>query len=286
MSKAFDCVQHRTLLTDLMDIGLTGAVLKWFASYLSNRQQFVRTSTETGAPYCCTRGVPQGSVLGPLLFSVYTRNIPSLLRSTVDRTIMFADDIDFVCSGTSVDIIGKRLSAGTSLLVPWLQTRGLRVNLQKTQAMLLQPKGTPSCSLSVSFSAHTLQQVSEKRFLGLTVDDRLQWTWQVDRIVQKASRKLGTLRRSQRCLTLSSRLMYKAVVQADLLYDAAACHHSLSATDRKKITALTRAGVRTVMLAPPLTPTSPLFLKLKLQPLSVIVSVKQLLHIYRFVSSY
>ena len=72
-------------------------------------------------------------------------------------------------------------------------------------------------------------------------------------------------------------MYYKAVVQADLLYGAAAYHHSLSATDRKKITALTRAGVRTVMLAPPWTPTSPLLLKLKLQPLSVIVSVKQLL---------
>ena len=255
ISKAFDCVQHRTLLTDLMDIGLTGVVLNHPGSPVISptaNNSFgpaLKQELPTAAPAVCRKAVCLARNCFP---STAPGTYHPLLRSTVDRTIMFADDIGFECSGTSVDIIGKRLSAGTSLLVPWLQTRGLRVNLQKTQAMLLQPKGTPSCSLSVSFTAHTLQQVSEKRFLGLTVDDRLQWTSQVDRIVQKASRKLGALRKSQRCLALSSRLMYyKAVVQADLLYGAAAYHHSLRATDRKKITALTRAGVRTVMLVHP-----------------------------------
>ena len=180
MTKAFDCVLHHELLSNLFTMGISGVVLKWFHSYLTNRKQRVKVGGTYSDWYSCSRGVPQGSVLGPLLFSLYIRKLPSILQPHVDNTMLFADDISFDCTGSNVDTIGKSLSDALSALLPWLLQRGLNANMLKTHVMLIQPRGTPSCSLHVTYDSQPLQQVSVTRFLGLRIDDRLQWSDQVD----------------------------------------------------------------------------------------------------------
>ena len=94
MSKAFDKVRHHVLIQDLFEVGVAGRALSWIASYLSIRQQYVRFGTLQSGMKPCTCGVPQGSVLGPLLFSVYTRDVPSVVEPA--KSIQFADDIDSI----------------------------------------------------------------------------------------------------------------------------------------------------------------------------------------------
>ena len=97
MSKAFDRVQHARLVSVLFSFGLSGSVLPWFSSYLSDRSQCVRIGDTISASSICSRGVPQGSVLGPLLFVLYTSEIASVLPTSVVHQ-EFADDIIIDCS--------------------------------------------------------------------------------------------------------------------------------------------------------------------------------------------
>ena len=147
MSKAFDRVLHQRLLADLCEIGVSGNVLVWCQNYLTGREQFVCVGVEESDRYDCSRGVPQGSVLGPVLFSIYVRHIPSLLRPFIDHTILFADDVSFDCSRDSITDITTCL---TQVLVPWCTKRGLSVNMDKTHSMLIHPKGKPSTQMEVT----------------------------------------------------------------------------------------------------------------------------------------
>jgi len=98
MSKAFDSVRHSELLHDLHRCHIDGVVLRWLASYLSDRNQTITSHTSMpGAPYPAERGVPQGSVLGPLLFTLYIRDLPS--QTTTSRSVLFADDINLYAAG-------------------------------------------------------------------------------------------------------------------------------------------------------------------------------------------
>ena len=120
MSKAFDRVEHQTLINDLSNIGVRGSALKWFI----NRQQQVRCGNTVSAPTSCSRGVPQGSVLGPLLFLLYTRKVPEVLSATKTiKSVLFADDILIYCSGKTPTTLAACLSEAATRLGTWLTER-------------------------------------------------------------------------------------------------------------------------------------------------------------------
>eukprot|EP00117_Sycon_ciliatum_P042295 scpid95546/ scgid4445/ Probable RNA-directed DNA polymerase from transposon X-element; Reverse transcriptase len=137
MSKAFDKVRHHVLIQDLFEVGVTGRALSWIASYLSIRQQYVRFGTllkwhEVVHMWCST---VQGLLLGPLLFSVYTRDVPSVVEPA--KSIQFADDIEIQFSHTSTDVISANLSTAVTKLSDWLRQRGLILNETKSHLLAL-----------------------------------------------------------------------------------------------------------------------------------------------------
>ena len=94
LRKAFDTVDHEILLSKLAEIGMKGSSLGWFRSYLTDRMQFVRFKSSVSTPGRITCGVPQGSILGPLLFSIYVRNLPK--QASFCETSQFADDTSII----------------------------------------------------------------------------------------------------------------------------------------------------------------------------------------------
>ena len=191
MSKAFDRVEHQTLINDLSNIGVRGSALKWFINYLTDRQQQVRCGNTVSAPTPCSRGVPQGSVLEPLLFLLYTRKVPEVLSATKTiKPVLFADDMLIYCSGKTPTTLAACLSEAATRLGTWLAERGLCINVNKTKAMLL-PTKHQQCPADILIQCcdATLSIVNEYKYLGVIIDSTLSWEAHVDSVVSKDREK-------------------------------------------------------------------------------------------------
>ena len=150
MSKAFDRVHHQTLIDDLHSLKVRrGNALEWFKSYLSHRQQRAEVNGTTSDCRTCTRGVPQGSVIGPTLFSIYTRLFPTLpLRS---QCLLYADDTTLYASGKCPPILVSYLEKSFSVVKQHLTGRGLLLNSSKSQVLLIHSRRShPPPNLSIA----------------------------------------------------------------------------------------------------------------------------------------
>ena len=136
MSKAFDSISHKTMLYKLQDIGASTSVIDWFRSYLSNRTQVVRVNTKTSDPLPLTSGVPQGSILSPMLFGVYVNDLPStpkhcLVESCVDDTKLYMSfqphDSGNIVAALNEDLVSIR---------NWCFENGLLLNPDKTKLIM------------------------------------------------------------------------------------------------------------------------------------------------------
>ena len=138
MSKAFDKVHHDKLIQDFLVVGISGKALSWFVDYLSGRKHQILISSSTSPALACTCGVPQGSVLGPVLFSIYTRDV-SLVSSPVP-SVQFADDIALYDFQASAAEASKTLTTAETAQADWLKSRGLILNAAKSQVLTISPQ--------------------------------------------------------------------------------------------------------------------------------------------------
>ena len=188
MSKAFDRVHHGLLIQDLHELGISGISLRWFCSYLSSRFQRVTTPMATADTVHCSRGVPQGSVLGPLLFCIYVRDVPAQFRHS--KSHLYADDIAFYNNSTNIVNLCADLTEDLNLLDKYLTTRGLLLNPKKTQFVVLHKTSCqmpPACS--VSCRDVTIERVQSATYLGVVIDQHLLFVPQVDQVIRKVDAK-------------------------------------------------------------------------------------------------
>ena len=136
MSKAFDKVPHRSLLRSLTTVGVTGPLLKWFESYLSDHSQRVVLSGHTSSPAPVKSGVPQGSILGPLLFLVYVNSLASLKLSPGTSIILYADDI-LLYRSISSSSDNPTLQHDVDLVSSWIKSSGLAINPTKSTLLII-----------------------------------------------------------------------------------------------------------------------------------------------------
>ena len=172
MSKAFDRVQHEKLISDLFSLGIGGAALSWFISYLSERRQRVKVDDRLSSTVCCTRGVPQGSVLGPILFVLYTRQLRSVVHPDVFSQ-EFADDIILDYSHHDPRQLNLVLGSALNAVSDWLSDIGLLLNTQKTQVMFLRPRCVPQETPAFFCGTDQLEVTPTAKYLGVIIDENL-----------------------------------------------------------------------------------------------------------------
>ena len=251
LSKAFDNVQHQYLLILLQRLRLGGNVLKWLYNFLRERSQKVIIGDKSSNTFTSSKGVPQGSVLGPLLFNLYVADLAKIADQFQTSLPSFADDLTLYCSRSTLAKACQDVSNALSAVCDALMDRGLHLNNDKTVAMCIGPSrcrnNGSTITQPITCQGKIIGQVSQTRLLGIIVDNRLSWHAQVDSVIAKVSRKIGALRRSYRQLTPAARrLYYTAVIQPDLEYASISYVPSLSTLQRNRLLGSWRKAIRCV----------------------------------------
>ena len=193
-SKAFDTVNHSILLKKLEYYGFRGKVLEWFESYLSGRLSRVRVNEEYSEYKCYNIGVPQGSVLGPVLFIIYINDLHRTCTNL--KFIHYADDTTAVFSGNHLPSVFVSVNDSLSIVDSWLQSNRLSLNVSKTSYMIFTHRSLPLNLPDVVIRGSPIARVNSCTFLGITIDDRLSFTTHVNNISNKISRSLGVIRKA------------------------------------------------------------------------------------------
>lgn len=219
-SKAFDTINHVTLLQKLSCYGIRGVVLEFIKSYLTNRYQSVSINKELSELEKIRYGVPQGSILGPLLFIIFINDIVSI--DTSAQYVIYADDTSLFFTGTNADTIIASANDTLNRLHTWTVKNSLCINCAKTKAVLFRAKST-SCKTLNSLSINNLriEISSSAKTLGVVFHEYMSWEHHTDYIRNKLSKTVGILRKCQRILPVPQKLMlYNALFSPHLRY----CH--------------------------------------------------------------
>lgn len=212
--KAFDMVDREILLQKLNAYGLTPVARKWFSSYLTDRHQFIALDNVTSDSALVRHGVPQGSILGPLLFVIYINDLP--LHVNGADLDLYADDTTLTLSAdiSAVDSLQDSLAASLKEIECWTHTNKLPLNEKKTKTLLvtgkrLGKKLPDGYNLSLkTMNGVSLEQVPSAKLLGIDIDHDLSMNTYVDRLCKKISQRIGILNKIKLCLPFNQRLYF------------------------------------------------------------------------------
>ena len=216
MSKAFDKVDHGLLITKLRGMGISGSFLQWLTNYLTDRQQRVTVLGETSDTIPVTSGVPQGSLLGPVLFFLFVNDLPETVISS--KTSMHADDTK-VFKAIKVPEDALALQADLTSVSRWSTGSGLQFNGEKCHVQSITRKKSPVIS-TYTINGEPLKSTRCERDLGVRVSSDLIWKEQVMEQAAHAMKLLGYIRRNTRSINSTSirKSMYLALVRPHIGY--------------------------------------------------------------------
>ena len=208
LSKAFDTLDHNIMLDKLTLLGMNRSAVQWFRSYLTMHTQSVCTNGVMSEPQPISFGVPQGSVLGPLLFIIYINDLPLVVRGC--SVELYADDTLIYFASNSVSEIQTQLTANLINVIGWLHTNFLILNQDKTKIMLVgtHQKLAEAENLVIDINNTLLEVVNNFKYLGVSLDHTLSWKDQVEYIDNKISSRLGMLCRARKVLPKATCLMF------------------------------------------------------------------------------
>ena len=193
ISKAFDRCWHDGILHKLQVLGIGGNVLSWFRDYLSNRYQRVIVKGQASEKGLIGAGVPQGSVLGPLLFLAYINDLPAGIRSNIK---LFADDVTLYFNFTDPDLAEETVNADLQFIQSWSDQWLMKFSSSKTKSMLLSLKRGNDIAKqpTLRFDNTNLENVSSHKHLGLTFTKHLDWSEHITNILESVSLMANVLK--------------------------------------------------------------------------------------------
>ena len=196
LTKAFDTIDHEIILRKMSYLGVDQAAIKWFSSYLSGRTQRCSVNGKLSTARTLSCGVPQGSILGPLLFLIYINDLPNSLQNAVPR--MFADDTNLTLSVKTLTELKLALAPELNSLSCWLKANKLSLNVAKTELMIIGSRQRLSAQcddVEIRIDDQIIERVDHTKSLGLFIDAHLSWCKHVEEICKKVSSAIGALKR-------------------------------------------------------------------------------------------
>ena len=216
LSRAFDSLPHGLLLAKVYAYGVNIESCKLIASYLHNRHHRVKIRDKRSDWLQIKRGVPQGSVMGPLLFNIFINDI--FLFSDIN-IYNYADDNCISFEGRSIDIITDKLHKESVSLMEWFRKNSLAANPAKFQTMLLKSNSIKDIQLNVTVENISLPSSDTMKVLGIDIDDRLTFDGHISNMCIKAGRQLNVLQRLRGSLDQDSRMaIYKSFIMSNFNY--------------------------------------------------------------------
>ncbi len=184
LQKAFDTVNHTILLDKLSHYGIRGTVNKWFKSYLSDRSQYVSVNGVKSCKQPVCMGVPQGSVLGPLLFLIYVNDIAKAISDSSVTTMLFADDTNIFIENKDSGVLMAKAKKSLQELHDWFCSNKLSLNIEKTQYSIFRTvnKSIPPECDNIMFRNTHIERVENCKYLGVILDDKLNWNSHIQSI--------------------------------------------------------------------------------------------------------
>lgn len=200
-------------------IGIRNTQLNWFKSYLDNRMQLVSCNGTKSPLKLIKYGVPQGSILGPLLFILYINDLPNVSPDLF--FILFADDTNIFNSHSSIETLINHTNSELSKVADWFQLNKLTLNLDKTNFIIFRSykKSLPNSYTNLCIMGTHITQVQSSKFLGVYVDQHLSWKDPIFNISIKISKNLGILTRISRILPSQTRItLYYTLIHPYITY--------------------------------------------------------------------
>ena len=279
LQKAFDTVDHEILLKKLDHYGIRGIENNWYKSYLSNRKQYVFIKGSTSEEVIMQHGVPQGSVLGPLLFLLYINDLNAAISHS--ETIHFADDTSLVLANKSLKQLEVNMNNDLRNLSDWLKANKISLNADKTELLIFRhPNKKLSDTLELKIDEKYLHPSEYVKYLGLYIDSHLNWKYHIDNLAAKLTRATGMLSKIRHYIPpdlLTS--IYYGIFSAHLTYGSQVWCQGNN-TNVNRITKLQNRAIRIINRAAFYEPVDILYKNKHILKIKSLIELQNALFVY------
>ena len=286
LSKAFDTLEHSVLLKKMEKYGIRGKCNEWFKSYLTNRKIRVKCLVESSGKLeyseykSVTFGTPQGSCLGPLIFIIFTNDLYRQIEHS--STILFADDTTLYKSHRNLKYLTWCIEDDLRKLADWFTSNKLTLNIEKTVCILFQKPGQ-SENIKLEVGNQTIFNTPETRFLGMLLDEHMNWSPHINNLILKITRNSNMLKLNQSIMPTDAKLhIYQAHVASHIQYCILLWGNNASEIQLKKLQKIQNICMRYVL---PKTQTSQIYQKLKVLNINSLIELSNLKFSFKLVNN-
>ena len=277
LSAAFDTVDHKLLIEDLMYIGVEGVALDWFKSYLENRSYHVIIKGTKSEKRMLHRGVPQGSVLGPVLFSIYTIELAWILSYYRVQFKMFADDTQLYLTINNVEDTTRILNGLVHDLNQWMTKKKLKLNGSKTECLIIGTKHDTTKYEGVNHITINNEEIvlsAQVRDLGFIIDRNLTCKQQIQAVIKNANFSLRNIAYLKKYLDENSmkKLVHNYIITR--LDYCNSLYYKLPAYQLKKLQQIFNRAARLIVGVSPRERITPVLIDLHWLPMKARIVFK------------
>ena len=282
LSKAFDTINIQILKRKLTKYGIRGIPNLWISNYLTNRIQRTNFKNQLSSPKTINIGVPQGSILGPILFLIYINDLPSIEKTM--KTFMYADDSHLFFTGNSCETAINLAIDNMKKVAKWFQCNRLSLNFDKTKYLIFNyniHRTIENKLPDMLINSQNIEQVTSAIFLGYTIQRDLKWDGHIQNISRKISIGIGIMTKLRKFLPGTSLfIIYYTHIYPHLIRGILVWGFTTRA-NQNRLMILQKRALRIINNSPPRTPSKELFIKYDILPIDKLYTQQLLLHMYK-----